>query len=71
MVRVRPGELKKRICGVCRKSFFLFFGFREQYLLFILVGKLQEYPEIMAQGETLEKLEENIRDGNRCRSGWP
>jgi predicted RNase H-like HicB family nuclease len=26
------------------------------------LGKLQEYPEIMTQGETLEELEENIRD---------
>jgi len=26
------------------------------------LGKLLEHPEIMTQGETLEKLEENIRD---------
>jgi predicted RNase H-like HicB family nuclease len=26
------------------------------------LGKLQEYPEIMTQGETLEELEENLRD---------
>jgi predicted RNase H-like HicB family nuclease len=26
------------------------------------LGKLQEYPEIMTRGETLEELEENIRD---------
>ena len=26
------------------------------------LGKLKEYPEIMTQGETLEELEENIRD---------
>lgn len=26
------------------------------------VGKLLEYPEIMTQGETVEELEENIRD---------
>jgi predicted RNase H-like HicB family nuclease len=26
------------------------------------VGKLLEHPEIMTQGETLEELEENIRD---------
>ena len=26
------------------------------------LGKLQEYPEIMTQGETLQELEENIRD---------
>ena len=25
------------------------------------LGKLQEYPEIMTQGETLEELEENMR----------
>ena len=26
------------------------------------VGKLVEYPEIMTQGETLEELEENMKD---------
>jgi len=26
------------------------------------LGKLLEYPEIMTQGETLEDLEDNIRD---------
>ncbi len=26
------------------------------------LGKLAEHPEIMTQGETLEELEENIRD---------
>jgi predicted RNase H-like HicB family nuclease len=26
------------------------------------LGKLLEYPEIMTQGETLDELEENIRD---------
>lgn len=26
------------------------------------IGKLLEHPEIMTQGETLEELEENIRD---------
>jgi len=26
------------------------------------VGKLLEHPEIMTQGETLDELEENIRD---------
>lgn len=26
------------------------------------VGKLMEHPEIMTQGETLEELEENLRD---------
>jgi predicted RNase H-like HicB family nuclease len=26
------------------------------------LGKLQEYPEIMTQGETLEELEENVKD---------
>ena len=26
------------------------------------VGKLLEHPEIMTQGETLEELEENMRD---------
>ena len=27
-----------------------------------LVGKLLEHPEIMTQGETLEELEENLKD---------
>ena len=26
------------------------------------LGKLIEYPEIMTQGETIEELEENLRD---------
>lgn len=26
------------------------------------LGKLQEYPEIMTQGETLDEVEENLRD---------
>ncbi len=26
------------------------------------VGKLVEYPDIMSQGETIEELEENIKD---------
>jgi predicted RNase H-like HicB family nuclease len=26
------------------------------------VGKLMEYPDIMTQGETLDELEENIKD---------
>ncbi|MCX7112915.1 MAG: type II toxin-antitoxin system HicB family antitoxin [Proteobacteria bacterium] len=26
------------------------------------LGKLKEYPEIMTQGESLEELEENLRD---------
>ena len=26
------------------------------------VGKLLEYPDIMTQGETIDELEENIRD---------
>ncbi|MEI8181919.1 MAG: type II toxin-antitoxin system HicB family antitoxin [Desulfomonile sp.] len=29
------------------------------------LGKLLEYPEIMTQGETLEELEENLRDAFR------
>ena len=29
------------------------------------LGKLQEHPEIMTQGETLEELEENIKDAYR------
>jgi predicted RNase H-like HicB family nuclease len=29
------------------------------------LGKLLEHPEIMIQGETLEELEENLRDAYR------
>jgi len=29
------------------------------------LGKFKEYPEIMTQGETLEELEENLRDAFR------
>ncbi len=29
------------------------------------LGKLMEHPEIMTQGETLEELEENIKDDYR------
>lgn len=29
------------------------------------LGKLLEHPEIMSQGETLEELEENLRDAYR------
>lgn len=29
------------------------------------LGKLLEHPEIMTQGETLEKLEENLKDAYR------
>ncbi len=29
------------------------------------VGKLLDHPEIMTQGETLEELEENMRDAYR------
>ncbi len=29
------------------------------------LGKLLEYPEVMTQGETLEELEENIKDAYR------
>lgn len=29
------------------------------------LGKLLEYPEIMTQGETLEELEENLKDAFR------
>lgn len=30
------------------------------------LGKILEYPEIMTQGETLEELEENLKDAYRC-----
>ncbi len=29
------------------------------------LGKLLEHPEVMTQGETLEELEENLRDAYR------
>jgi len=29
------------------------------------LGKLMEHPEIMTQGETIEELEENIKDAYR------
>jgi len=29
------------------------------------LGKLLEYPEIMTQGETIEELEENLKDAYR------
>ncbi len=29
------------------------------------LGKILEYPEIMTQGETVEELEENLRDAYR------
>jgi predicted RNase H-like HicB family nuclease len=29
------------------------------------LGKLMEHPEIMTQGETLEELEENLKDAYR------
>ena len=29
------------------------------------LGKLLEYPDIMTQGETLEELEENLKDAYR------
>lgn len=29
------------------------------------LGKVKEHPEIMTQGRTLEKLEENLRDAYR------
>ena len=40
------------------KSLTLIYWKGEKYWL----GKLLEYPEVMTQGETLEELEENIRD---------
>jgi predicted RNase H-like HicB family nuclease len=40
------------------KKFTLIYWKSEKFWL----GKLLEYPEIMTQGETLEELEENIKD---------
>ena len=41
-----------------RKSFTLEYWRDEDWF----VGRLQEVPGVFSQGETLEKLEENIRD---------
>ncbi len=35
------------------------------------LGKLLEHPEIMTQGETLEELEENLRDAYRLMEDVP
>jgi len=40
------------------KNFTMIYWKGEKFWL----GKLLEYPEIMTQGETLEELEENIKD---------
>ena len=40
------------------KQFTMIYWQSEKFSL----GKLKEYPEIMTQGETLQELEENIRD---------
>ena len=32
------------------------------------LGKLLQHPEIMTQGETLEELEENLKDAFRARA---
>ena len=40
------------------KNFTMIYWKSEKFWL----GKLLEYPEIMTQGETLEELEENIKD---------
>jgi predicted RNase H-like HicB family nuclease len=45
--------MEKRLTMVYWKS--------EQFWL----GKLIEYPEIMTQGETIEELEENLKDAYR------
>lgn len=43
------------------KRFTMIYWKGEQFWL----GKLSEHPEIMTQGETLEELEENLRDAYR------
>jgi predicted RNase H-like HicB family nuclease len=45
--------MEKRLTMIYWKS--------EQFWL----GKLLEYPEIMTQGETMEELEENLKDAYR------
>lgn len=35
------------------------------------VGRLQEVPSVMSQGETLVELEENIRDAYHLLMGGP
>lgn len=44
-----------------RQSVKMIYWKGEKYWL----GKLLEYPDIMTQGETLEELEENLRDAFR------
>jgi len=34
------------------------------------LGKLLEHPEIMTQGETLDELEENIKDAYLLMTVW-
>ncbi|HJQ70808.1 MAG TPA: type II toxin-antitoxin system HicB family antitoxin [Blastocatellia bacterium] len=46
------------------KSLTLIYWKEEKFWL----GKLLEYPDIMTQGETLEELEENIRDAYQCHT---
>jgi predicted RNase H-like HicB family nuclease len=54
------------------KRFTMVFWKGEKFWL----GKLLEHPEIMTQGETLEELEENMRDAYKLifdhfeRSAW-
>ncbi len=43
---------------IMSKQFTMIYWQSEKFSL----GKLKEYPEIMTQGETLQELEENIRD---------
>jgi len=43
---------------IMRKSFTLEYWLDEDWY----VGRLQEVPGVFSQGETLEELEENIRD---------
>ncbi len=33
------------------------------------LGKLREYPEVITQGETLEELEENLKDAMKLWLG--
>lgn len=50
IIALRKETMESRLTMVYWKS--------EQFWL----GKLLEHPEIMTQGETLEELEENLRD---------
>ena len=61
-VSVRKRELSKQTGkSDMSKQFTMVYWKGEKFWL----GKLLEHPEIMTQGETLEELEENMKDAYR------